>query len=100
MAWALVSETDLDGNISYLTFFSLICKMRMRAVSISRVFMKVYETIFGKHFVANAQLMIKIIRYFTYPADSSSRLLDKLQDGSLNVQEALDIAILNFKEGA
>ena len=62
--------------------------------------MEVYETIFGKHFVANAQLMIKIIRYFTYPADTSSRLLDKLQDGSLNVQEALDIAILNFKEGA
>lgn len=72
----------------------------MIAVSISGVFMKVYETICGKHFVANTQLMFKIIKYFTYRADSGSRLLGKLQDGSLNVWEALDIAILNSKEGA
>lgn len=66
-------QTDLDGNISCLTFFSVICKMEIKVVSISRVFMKVYEIIFGKHFM-NSQLMFKIIRYFIYLAYFSSRL--------------------------
>lgn len=58
--------TDVDGNISYLTVFSLICKMRMIVVSVLRVFMKVYETVFGKQFAPNTQIMFRIIRYFIY----------------------------------
>ena len=54
------------GNISYLTVFSLICKMRMIVVSVLRVFVKVYETVFGKHFAPNTQIMFRIIRYFIY----------------------------------
>ena len=45
----MVSVLDRCGWEYQLTIFSLICKMIMSLVSVSRVFMKVCETVFGEH---------------------------------------------------